>query len=65
MYGAGTWHAPMVIVGDSRVDFVVSQWMSGKEREDCQEVEIEEGVCVDLGERGDGEVDRLWKSSRL
>ena len=30
----------MVVVGDARIDFVVSQWMSGKEREDCQEVDL-------------------------
>lgn len=65
MYGAGTWHAPVVIVGEGRADFVVSQWMSGREREDCQEVEIEEGICVNLGKKGDGESDGLWKRSRL
>ena len=39
-YGVGVWHAPMIVVGDARIDFVVTQWMSGKEREDCQEVDL-------------------------
>lgn len=49
-YGAGTWHAPMVVVGEGRVDFVVTQWVNGREEDDCQEVEIAEGleVVVDL-----------------
>ena len=37
-YGAGTWHAPMVVLGDSRIDFVVVQWVSGVPEEDCEEV---------------------------
>lgn len=45
-YGVATWHAPMVVVGDGRVDFVVTQWVSGRGGEDCQEVELEEGVGV-------------------
>lgn len=47
-YGAGTWHAPMVALGDAgaTLDFVVSQWMSGVADEDCQLVEFEsEGVA--------------------
>ena len=49
-YGVGTWHAPMVVLGDNRVDFVVTQWVSGRAEEDCQEVELKEGleVVVDL-----------------
>ena len=53
MYAAGTWHAPMVVVGEGRVDFVVSQWMSGRKLEDCEEVALEEGVVVEVGE-GEG-----------
>jgi len=50
-YGVGTWHAPMVVLGEGRVDFVVTQWVNGREGEDCQEVEVPEGleVVVDLG----------------
>lgn len=42
-YGAGTWHAPMVVLGDegTTLDFVVSQSMSGVPVEDCQLVEFE------------------------
>ena len=50
-YGAGTWHAPMVVVGARRVDFVVVQFSNGVAAEDCQEVEIEGnvlGVLVEL-----------------
>lgn len=52
-YGAGTWHAPMVVVGQRRVDFVVVQFMNGVGDEDCQEAAFGEGVEVevDLGAR--------------
>lgn len=43
-YGVGTWHAPMVVVG-RRLDFVVVQHMSGREDEDCQEMNVQ-GVEV-------------------
>ena len=39
-YGVGVWHAPMIVVGEGRIDFMVTQWMSGKEGEDCQEVDL-------------------------
>ncbi|UNI20594.1 Ureidoglycolate lyase [Purpureocillium takamizusanense] len=41
-YGAGTWHAPMVVLGEegTTLDFVVSQSMSGVPDEDCQLVEF-------------------------
>lgn len=45
-YGPGTWHAPMVVVGASRVDFVVLQFSNSVPEEDCQEVEVEEGIEV-------------------
>ncbi len=51
-YGVGTWHAPMVVLGKRRVDFVVTQFVSGVAEEDCQEVEIEEGVVVQLEDEG-------------
>lgn len=37
-YGAGTWHAPMVVVGKHPVPFVVAQFANGVGIEDCQEV---------------------------
>ena len=42
-YGAGTWHAPMVVLGapGTTLDFVVSQSMSGVAIEDCQLLEFE------------------------
>ncbi|RDA93634.1 hypothetical protein CP533_4910 [Ophiocordyceps camponoti-saundersi (nom. inval.)] len=41
-YGAGTWHAPMKVLGepDQRLDFFVVQFASGVAEEDCQLVEI-------------------------
>ncbi|KAI9798368.1 MAG: Ureidoglycolate lyase [Candelina submexicana] len=51
-YGAGTWHAPMVVLGQSIVEFVVVQYANGVAEEDCQEVEIrpkpnaQEGLAV-------------------
>ena len=52
-YGAGTWHAPMVVVGKKRIDFVVVQYVNGISEDDCQEVEIEQeavSVCVALND---------------
>ena len=45
-YGVATWHAPMVVVGRRRVDFVVTQFVNGT-GDDCEEVCVE-GVDVDL-----------------
>ncbi|KAK5135193.1 hypothetical protein LTR08_005580 [Meristemomyces frigidus] len=50
-YGAGTWHAPMVVLGEKAIDFVVVQYANGVAMEDCQEVELHaeaggEGLAV-------------------
>lgn len=50
-YAPGTWHAPMVVVGNKSVDFVVVQYCSGVPAEDCEENELEGenlGVIIDL-----------------
>lgn len=60
-YGVGTWHAPMVVLGRRRVDFVVMQFMNGVSDEDCQEAAFGEGVVVDLGL--EGQLGRAEKSS--
>ena len=39
----------MVVLGKERVDFVVTQFVSGVPDEDCQEVLVPGGVQVDLG----------------
>ncbi|KFH44723.1 Ureidoglycolate lyase-like protein [Hapsidospora chrysogenum ATCC 11550] len=41
-YGAGTWHSPMVTLGEqgTALDFVVFQFASGEGIEDCQLVEF-------------------------
>lgn len=63
-YGAGTWHAPMVVLGQRRVDFVVVQFVNGVDEEDCQEAAFKEGVMVEL--RADGGVTKgLWQPSKL
>ncbi|KAG5991998.1 hypothetical protein E4U52_003165 [Claviceps spartinae] len=56
VYGAGTWHAPMVVLGreGTTLDFVVSQFASGVPIEDCQIVELGEGAEV--------RVPRGWES---
>jgi ureidoglycolate lyase len=47
-YAPGTWHAPMIVLGDRRVDFVVTQFANGVANDDCQIVEIGGDVTVDL-----------------
>lgn len=52
-YSAGTWHAPMVVLGEKPIDFVVVQYSNGVASEDCQELDIETNeLAVDLGEAG-------------
>lgn len=59
-YGPGTWHAPMVVVGEKPIDFVVVQYANGVGVEDCQEIilKAEDGekggitVVVDSDRRG-------------
>lgn len=60
-YGPGTWHAPMVVLGDKAIPFVVLQYANGVGGEDCQEVLVRagdagEGVGVEIGEGGGGEL---------
>lgn len=51
-YGAGTWHAPMAVIGERPIDFVVVQFANDVGAEDCQEIVLkpeknaEEGVVV-------------------
>ncbi|OQD76956.1 hypothetical protein PENDEC_c003G00810 [Penicillium decumbens] len=64
-YGVGTWHAPMVVLGRRRVDFVVVQHVNGVADEDCQEAAFGEGVVVDLGRKGQygrKEDPQLWRA---
>jgi ureidoglycolate lyase len=62
-YGVGTWHAPMVVLGPRRVDFIVVQFVNGVGDEDCQEAAFGEGVVVDLGRKG--QLGRVEKGPRL
>ena len=36
-YGPGTWHAPMVALGERPIEFIVVQYANGVAEEDCQE----------------------------
>jgi ureidoglycolate lyase len=64
-YGAGTWHAPMVVVGNKSVDFVVVQYANGIDIEDCQEVLIhssgQEGIQVAVTSVGKQQTHRSLK----
>ncbi|CAI7578298.1 unnamed protein product [Penicillium pancosmium] len=69
-YAAGTWHAPMVVLGPRRVDFVVVQHVNGVDDEDCQEAAFGEGINVDLGHKGQyGRKElkgpKLWTAAKL
>lgn len=64
-YGAGTWHAPMVVLGSRRVDFVVAQYVNGVDDEDCQEAAFTDGIVVDLKSLSDEEDDLLDDLKRL
>jgi ureidoglycolate lyase len=61
-YGAGTWHAPMIVVGDRSIDFVVVQFANDVGIEDCQEIKLrpsngaQEGVVVTVDTDGSGKV---------
>ncbi|KAG9199958.1 Ureidoglycolate lyase [Epicoccum nigrum] len=61
-YGAGTWHAPMIVIGDRPIDFVVVQFANEVGNEDCQEVVLKaaedarEGVVVVVDSDGAGKV---------
>lgn len=63
-YAAGTWHAPMAVLGANRVDFVVTQFVSGISDEDCQEVLVGEEVGVSVKGLGVGSDDGLWEKGR-
>ena len=51
----------MAVLGAKRVDFVVTQFVSGIPDEDCQEVLVGEGVGLSVKELGLGGDNGLWK----
>ncbi|PSN62646.1 ureidoglycolate hydrolase-like protein [Corynespora cassiicola Philippines] len=61
-YGAGTWHAPMAVIGDRPIDFVVVQFANNVGIEDCQEIVLkpaenaEEGMVVMVDSDSAGKV---------
>ena len=57
-YAPGTWHAPMIVVGRQRVDFVVVQFGNGVPGDDCELVRVGAGVWVDTSSVGGSEDDR-------
>jgi len=58
-YAAGTWHAPMVVLGKESIDYAVVQYANGVGVEDCQELELRppsgsaEGITVEVEMSGD------------
>ena len=61
-YGAGTWHAPMVVIGKSPIDFVVVQFANGVGIEDCQERDLDSGQSILVAvENLEVSHRRLWK----
>ena len=55
-YRAGTWHAPMVVVGEDKVDFCVFNAENGTAM-DCEEAVVDSGVAVRVKEGNWG----LWE----
>ena len=53
-YAAGTWHAPMVVLGNRSIDFVVVQHSNGITSEDCEEYHFGDNnvddIAVDVGD---------------
>ncbi|KAK2740374.1 Ureidoglycolate lyase [Myotisia sp. PD_48] len=47
-YAAGTWHAPMIVLGRERIDFVVTQYMNGIAQEDCEIIALNPNAIVDV-----------------
>lgn len=47
-YGAGTWHAPMVVIDETiaHIDFAVFIHENGVPDEDCQECYFEPGYAI-------------------
>ena len=39
-YGAGVWHAPMIVIAGVPLTFVVIQFVNGNPQDDCEECEI-------------------------
>ncbi|KAM5436846.1 putative ureidoglycolate lyase [Microsporum canis] len=58
-YAAGTWHAPMVVIGRQRIDFVVVQYVNGIDSDDCELVGLEDGVVVEVDARSSRIVAKL------
>lgn len=48
-YEAGTWHAPMIVIGDRPIDFIVVQYSNGVGIEDCQEIVLKTDNATDEG----------------
>ncbi|MCJ1230693.1 Ureidoglycolate lyase [Toensbergia leucococca] len=71
-YGAGTWHAPMIVIGKHHIDFVVVQHVNGVPEDDCQEVELigvrDNGVKIAVPQdftSGFGKVSNILIKSQL
>ncbi|EFR02104.1 ureidoglycolate hydrolase [Nannizzia gypsea CBS 118893] len=58
-YAAGSWHAPMVVIGRQRIDFVVVQYVNGIDRDDCELIGLEDGIVVEADARSSRVVAKL------
>lgn len=58
-YNPGTWHAPMIVLGERRLDFLVTQFVNGVAKDDCQEVLVGSGFVGGVKEE-DVEIDLEW-----
>lgn len=64
-YAAGTWHAPMVALGERPIEFVVLVHENGVDGEDTQEVLVgEDGIAVKVLAMGNGE-NGLWAKAKI
>ncbi|KAL9090977.1 MAG: hypothetical protein Q9159_001720 [Coniocarpon cinnabarinum] len=66
-YAAGTWHAPMIVLGGNSINFVVWQYANGVAGEDCEEIHLnpqrpgKEGIVVEVPPH----LDSLWRYQKL
>ncbi|KAL9058612.1 MAG: hypothetical protein Q9162_001619 [Coniocarpon cinnabarinum] len=70
-YAAGTWHAPMIVLGGTSINFVVWQYANGVAGEDCEEIHLnpqrpgEEGIVVEIESSFNKSQDSLWRYQKL
>jgi ureidoglycolate lyase len=48
-YHAGTWHAPMMVVGTEAIQFCVFQYVNGVGCDDCEQVTLDPAMEISMG----------------